>query len=272
MVTMAVKRKKPRSKREINEGIQNILEARRRFDYDYIPYGKNWTMPDGNYHYRRRFPDSLIVGFWRTVMKLFAPLLLFLVYGYRVTGRKNLRELKGKGALCICNHISFLDTLFVREAVGHYRSYHTMSYFNNKKGFGGHVVRHGGMLPISNNFAAMRNLNAEMKRLLEKGKIVNFYPERAMWLNYPKPRPMMDGVFSYAVKFDVPVLPIFVTFKKNKRGKMKKMRINILPPVYGEEGAGRKEKIAAFRRDCEKSWQDCYEEAYGEKLEYLNKE
>ena len=210
-----------------------------------------------------------MVGFWRTVTFLFGPIFLKVWFGAKVTGRKYLKELKGKGALCVCNHISYLDTLFVRQAVGYFRSYHTMTQQNNRKGFGGHVIRHGGMLPFSENFAAMKNLTAEMERLLKKGKIINFYPEKAMWTGYQKPRPMADGVFYYAVKYGVPVLPIFCTFKKNKKGFIKKLRINILPPVCADDSLPKRERIQKMKLEAEVRWKECYEQAYGIPLEYL---
>ena len=42
------------------------------------------------------------------------------------------------------------------------------------------------------------------------GKIL-IYPEQSMWYNYRKPKPLKVGAFSFAVKNNVPVLPIFIT-------------------------------------------------------------
>lgn len=262
-------KKNRRSFFEKSEKIQRLLEKHKKFDCDYIPFGKNWSVPDGKFKYRKRFPQSLSVGFWRTVLFLFSPLLLKVWFGAKVTGRKNLKELKGKGALCVCNHVDYLDTLFVRQAVGHFRSYHTISQQNNKGGALGHLLRHGGTLPFSENFSAMKNLTAEMERLLKKGKIINFYPEKAMWSAYQKPRPMLDGVFYYAVKFGVPVIPIFCTFKKRKRGSIKSLRINILQPVYADESFPKKQRIQKMRCDAQNLWKAQYETAYDKKLEYL---
>ena len=254
--------------RKIRE-IQNVLESYRRFDYDYIPFGDNWTMPDGTYQYRQRGLNRLATGFWRTVMATLGALAIKPLYGAKVVGRKNLKALGKSGAVCVSNHFNFLDTLFVRAACGHYRSYHTMGPFNNKKGLGGHIIRHGGMLPFSANLAATKNLTREMDRLLKKGKIINFYAEQAMWLNYQKPRPMKEGALYYAVKFNVPVLPVFCTFQRNARGKIRKLRIHILPAVYADESLPRPARIADLKARAEAAWRDCYEQAYGIPLEYL---
>ena len=260
--------KAARAKCEKVLGIQAALEGYRRFDYDYIPFGK-WRMPDGNYRYRRRGFDRACVGFWRTVLFFFSRPLITVLYGVRTTGRKNLKTIKKTGAVSICNHFHFLDTLFVRHAVGQYRSFHTMGPKNNKTGFGGWVVRHGGMLPFSADLNAARHLNAEIGRLLECGKIVNFYPEQALWFNFQKPRPMKDGAFHYAVKHGVPVLPIFCTFQKSARGRMRKLRIHILPAICADQTLPRRERLDKMKTEAEAAWRNCYERVYGMPLTYL---
>ena len=260
------KREKPLTKAEKHDKIQAVLESYRQFEYEYIPSGENWIVPDEHFAYRKKFPECLVNGFWRTVMQVFGPLLIKVTYGAKVVGKSNLKAVKGKGAMCVCNHISYLDTLFVRQAAGHFRSFHTMAERNNKGGFGGHVIRHGGMLPFSSNFTATKNLIKEMGRLLDKGKIINFYAERAMWVNYQKPRPMKEGVFTYAVKFNVPVIPIFCTFIKNKKGHMKKLRIHILPAIFPDEALSKKQRAEKMCAEAQLSWQNCYENAYNKPL------
>lgn len=257
-----------RGRLEKREKIQETLEAYRRFDYDYLSFGTHWRIPDGSFDYsgsKRKVGSFLI----RLITAVVGPVLIKAAYGAKVVGKRNLRALGKRGAVCVTNHFAYLDTLFVRQAVGYYRSYHTVAPWNNKTGVGGWFLHRGGILPFSPNLAATRNLNREIERLLKEGKIVNFYAEQAMWVNYQKPRPMKDGAFRYAVQNDVPVLPVFCTFRKNKRGHMKKLRINILPPVYADESLPKKERAAKLRRDAEAEWKACYESAYGIAAEYL---
>lgn len=261
--------KQKRTKLEKREKIQATLEGYRRFDYDYIPFGHRWVMPDGKHRYRLNVFDRALGAIVRFLLCTLGTLVIKAVYGARVTGRKNKKAIKGKGAFCVCNHFSFLDTLFVRSAAGHFRSYHTAAPYNNKRGIGGWFLRRGGLLPFSGNLAATKNLMREMERLLGAGKIVNFYAEQAMWVNYQKPRPMKEGAFYYAVRYNVPVLPVFCTFKKTKRGHIRKLRINILPPVFADETLPRNARIAKMKEDCERACRECYEKAYGKPLEYL---
>ncbi len=258
-----------RTKNEKIRGIQAVLERHRRFDFRYIPLVGTWRMPDKNYRYRRKGFDRFMVGFWRTLMCIFTrPFLLFAYGGVRVEGKQNLKALKKQGAISVCNHFNYIDTLLVRTAVGHYRSYHTMAPWNNKNGLGGHIIRHGGMWPFSKDMEATRALYAEMERQLKKGSIINFYAEQAMWTNYQKPRPMKDGAFHYALKYGVPVLPVFVTFKRSKKGHLRKPRIHIMPAVYADGTLPRGERIQDMKRRAEAAWKECYERAYGIPLVY----
>ena len=259
-----------RQKHEVIEGVQNALERRRKFDCKTITYGGGWQMPDGSYKYRQPWYGRAETGVWRGTLSVLAPILLKLAYGARVEGRENLKAIKGKGAIALCNHIHYLDTLFIRQAVGHFKSFHTMAPFNNKGGLGGHIIRHGGMWPFSSDLTAMRNLNEEMERQLKRGGRIVFFPEQEMWWNYQKPRPMKDGAFHYAVKFGAPILPVFCTFQKTKRGRMTRLRINVLPAVYANGDLPKKERIRAMKEAAEREWQACYEAAYGIPLQYLN--
>ena len=259
-----------RTNNEQIRGIQAVLERHRRFDYRYIPLIGEWEMPDKNYRYRQRGLDLLETSVLRFLLSIFTRPFLWLAYGgVHVEGKKNLKALKKQGAISVCNHFNYIDTLLVRTAVGHFKSFHTMAPWNNKKGLGGHIIRHGGMWPFSKDREATRALYAEMERQLKKGSVINFYAEQAMWTNYQKPRPMKDGAFHYALKFGVPVLPVFCTFKRNKKGHLRKIRIHIMPAVYADENLGRAERIRDMKRRAEEAWKECYEKAYGVPLEYL---
>ncbi len=260
---------KKRTKNEKIRGIQATLERHRRFDFQYIPILGHYVMPDKNYAYRQHGFSLFLTGFWRTFLKLFTRPLFWIAYGgVSVKGKKNLKAIGKSGAISVCNHFNYLDTLLVRTALGHFRTFHTMGPWNNKTGFAGHIIRHGGMWPFSKDREATRNLLAEMERQLKRGKIVNFYAEQVMWTNYQKPRPMKDGAFHYAIKFHVPVLPIFCTFKRNKRGHLKRVRIHILPAIYADEDLPKGERLQDMKRRAETEWKDCYESAYGLPLTY----
>lgn len=239
--------------------IQSILEKRGKFNYDYgRPCGR-WAMPDKNFEYQHTFPETIIDYAIRSVLQLLAPIVIKVAYGAKVKGKRNLKKIGKSGAICICNHFSFFDVLFVRQATGHYRSYTTVAPINNKLGVSGFFIKHAGVLPFSSNLVAAKKLNNEMERLLDNGKIINFYPEEALWHAYEKPRTMNVRAFHYAVKFDVPVVPIFCTFERTKKGHIKKLVINVCKPIYPDKTLPKKKQAETMLSIAQTQWQNCYD-------------
>ena len=170
-----------------------------------------------------------------SVIAALGPLVAWVAQGARVEGRENLRALRG-GAVSVCNHVHTLDTLLVKNAVGAFRAFHTGSYYLLKRGFLGRIFKAGGFLPVGTRFKDIRNLQESVAELVAAGKIVNFYPEHALWPQYERLRPFQAGAFHCAVKAGVPVLPLFIEFRSTPLRKFlhmkKKVIVHILPAVY----------------------------------------
>lgn len=253
---------KRRRKHEKIIAIQTLLEKRNKFNTDYGVKKPEWTMPGADFPYRKKGVHKAIENVERALMQLIAPAVLKIKYGIKIVGRENLKELKNTGAIAVCNHCYFLDVLFTRQALGYFRTYTTIAPFNNTNGLSGALLRHGGVLPFSANLKAMKNMNAEAERLINKGKFICFYPEQALWDGYQKPRPMKAGAFFYAAKFGAPVVPVFCTFKRTKRCGIRQVRVHILKPIYPDGSLSKKAQVADMQKRAESAWYGCYEKAY----------
>lgn len=239
------------------------LEQQNKFDVDYLPQGKRYITPDENYTFVRKnvfYKASCKVV--RSITFLFGPLVCKLGKGLKVRGRENLKGVRG--AICVCNHIAVLDTLYVKQAVGYFRSYHTGAPWNNKRGLGGALMRRAGFLSLGGNIGAMRNFKKTVGELLQKGAIVNYYPEQALWQDYEKPRPLKSGAFRMAAEFDVPVVPMFVTFE----GRHKHPVVNVLKPIEPKQDLCVRDSAQQMRQQCEQMWRTTYEQVYGKPLCY----
>ncbi len=264
--------KKKYTAAEKHARIQQILERYRRFDYDYIPFGKKRKTPDGTHKYRANLFQRICAFFVRLFTATAGVLLIKIWFGCRVVGKKNLKAVKGMGAFCVTNHFSNLDILPIRYGTGYFRSYVTVAPWNNKTGVLGWLMRRAGILPLSPNLAATRNLWKEMGRLLDEKKLICFYAEQAMWIAYQKPRPMKEGAFFFAVKYNVPVVPVFVTWKRTKRGFMRKMCVHVLPAIFPDGELGKTERAKKMQEQAELAWKECYEQTYGIPLVYEDRE
>lgn len=209
----------------------------------------------------------------RTIASVLGPVLTSFVLGARVKGRKNLRGLKG--AVLSCNHVHVLDNMIVRQAVFGHTLYIAVAEFNNMKGLLGWVIRGAGTLPFSGSCRAMIRLQKTFTHLLEKGCFILGYPEQALWNRYEKPRPYHDGMFHISVKNNVPVVPMFITFREPSKFRRifstkKTAVLNILKPVYPQKSKSGKENISYVMNETKKECIECYTCFYGHAPEYAS--
>lgn len=224
------------------------------------------------------FPHTVLFRMWSAAVRFIAsalgPLVTLFVMGARVQGRKNLHGVKG--AVFICNHVHVLDNMVVRQAVFGRTLYITVAEFNNMKGLLGWIIRGAGTLPFSTNIKAMNNLQRTLSNLLGKGCAVLGYPEQSLWYRYEKPRPFHDGMFHIAVKNNVPVVPLFITFKKPSKfrsmfSRKKTAVLHILPPVYPLDSLSNRENVRYMMLESQKRCRECYTDFYGHAPVYLTR-
>jgi 1-acyl-sn-glycerol-3-phosphate acyltransferase len=117
----------------------------------------------------------------------------------------------------------------------------------------------------------MRLFGESLEVLLHRDALVLVYPEQAMWWNYRKPRPPKAGAYHYAAKFNVPIIPCFVTMEDQPvldgyGFPKQKYTIHVMPPLYPDPSLSARENERAmqsenYRLCCEK-----YSEVYGEAI------
>lgn len=183
----------------------------------------------------------------------------------QVTGKENLQGLHS--AIVVCNHVNKLDCMAIKMALRPKKTYVTAANFNNMQGFLGDMMRAGGMLPFGETYTAMKHFDAAIETLLKEGNFVAFFPERAEWWGYEKPRPLFSGAHRYAVKNNVPLLPLFITFtdteeSKKDRTALKQFTVHIAKPVEAPKGVSYREGVDYLVKANEKTWQEIYENFY----------
>ena len=175
---------------------------------------------DENYPYLQK---SKWYKFKRGLYWLFVNVIAFpilrLTHGLRIYGRKNLKKYKEQlkdGAITIANHVFMWDYLCVMKAVRP-RLMFFPAWKTNMEGPNGPAIRISGGIPIpTENMRAMVKFKWAMEEVLESKKWMHFFPEGSLWFYYPDIRPLKKAVFKYAVKFDRPIVPIVMSFRKRK--------------------------------------------------------
>jgi 1-acyl-sn-glycerol-3-phosphate acyltransferase len=251
------------------------LDKQGRYNEHVDPVSYDYCYPvDPNYDYlhqplKTRLKYFMIYNF---IVRTMEPRELKRM-GFSVVGRENLKGIKS--AVVTSNHINKLDCSLNRRALKGHKLYITAASFNNYKGLLGDIMRSSRMMPMSDDRKGMVNFVKTINTLLQKKNYVLFYPERAEWWCYEKPRPLMPGAFHFAAKNNVPIIPNFITFKKNGKKdsngiEMFDMTVNILKPIYPKEGLTTKENEEYLREENARAWKECYERVYKKPL-VLNK-
>jgi 1-acyl-sn-glycerol-3-phosphate acyltransferase len=146
---------------------------------------------------------------------LVMPLLLLynrVVNGFRIEGRHNLRGTRG--AVTVANHVHVMDATMLALTLFPRRAYITSLQSNFEIPVISWLVRMLGGVPIPGNHRAITAFMAALREQLERGKLVHFYPETALWPYYENLRPFKNGAFRLAVEGNVPVIPMVFRFRK----------------------------------------------------------
>ncbi len=196
-----------------------------------------------------------------------------------VRGEENLETVRNGGALVTCNHFNAFDNYAIyrtmRPILGRKMLYKIIreGNYTSFSGFYGYLFRHCNTLPLCSSIKGMKALMSAMTELFSRGEKILIYPEQAMWYNYKKPRPLKVGAFRFAVKNNVPVLPVFITLEDSERLDsdglpIQMYTVHYLPPIYPDRTLSTREDSERMCRENYALWVKVYEEFYGKKLEY----
>lgn len=180
------------------------------------------------------------------------------------------------GAIITCNHFSPFDNFAIQKVFekikrkgqklwkvireGNYTNPPVLPFF----------FKNCDTLPLSSNAKTMGKFMSAIKEALTRGDLVLVYPEQSMWFNYRKPKPLKAGAFKFAIKANVPVVPIFITMEDvevNNKNNVA-FTVNILKPIYPDKTKDLKENINAMMEENYRVWVKIYEEFYKVKLKY----
>lgn len=202
-----------------------------------------------DYNYRIKNPITKVLSFLLNIVAMMVlPVVLFVNHGLIIKGRRNLRGLK-TGAVSISNHALLLDGPIVAQALFPKRVIFHSAEQTFKIPFIRHLVRMLGCIPIPNNISARSGYIKATNEFLAEGKIVQVYPEASMWPYYNKIRPFKTGAFHFAVRNNVPIIPLSINFRQPK-GLLKHFKVgeklvtvHIGKPIYPKTDLPFKESV-----------------------------
>ena len=262
----------------------NELERQRRFDVDVENDPPFQHLMPGDVDYLRRKWTSKIKTMWANYYsnRYFKHLIKkggIVIDGYE--GVENLKKVKG-GAIITANHFSPFDSIPLHLAVKKYARCKKLFKIIREgnytmPGLYGFFLRNCNTLPLATNPTVMRDLQASITTILNKGNYILIYPEQSMWWNYRKPKPLKQGAFIFASKNNVPVIPTFITMRDtdkldNDGAIIQAYTLHFLPPIYPDEALSQQENVNYMKNENERLVKELYEKVYGEPLTYLPEE
>ena len=171
---------------------------------------------DENYPF---IDKSLKYFVWRNFIFAVIWTLVFLLqhvrYGIKFVGLKNLRKNKAlfkNGAVTVSNHVYRWDYLAVVQAVKKRLWFPARA--ENLMGKDEALIRAVGGIPIAQNFSGTKKFYEAFDLLHKKKKWIHVFPESCRWTWYEPIRPFKRGAFEFSHRYDIPVIPIALRYRR----------------------------------------------------------
>ncbi|MCI9272794.1 MAG: 1-acyl-sn-glycerol-3-phosphate acyltransferase [Clostridiales bacterium] len=153
--------------------------------------------------------------------------LLFLfdhaVFGLKIRGKEHVKNLKGKGAVLVCNHAHYFDCTFLgllampRKAI--FTSLERLFYVPVVS----QLIYFLGSVPVPSSPSRMRSFLQQMVQAVKDGRLLCIYPEGELIPYCQTLRDFKDGAFTIAARAHVPVIPVVLT-QRPRRGIWKLLK------------------------------------------------
>ena len=180
-------------------------------------------------------------------------------FNLRVEGREVLRKHKKalkNGVITVCNHVHKWDFLVSLQALKYHRLW-VPSWKDNFNGGNGFLMDTIGAIPLPETFNGNKGFMRAMDKLHEAREWVQIYPESALWPNFQPIRPYKRGAFVFAYRYDIPVLPMAISYREVKNPVYKFFKkdnpyftIRIGEPIFPDHTVSSRQGIEEMRIKC----------------------
>lgn len=193
-----------------------------------------------------------------------------VIYDLKIEGKEHLRDLEG-GAVSVSNHVLFLDCAMVGLAMDDKKIFYTTLEDSFKIPVVRKLIKLLRALPIPKENKNKPHFMNAVDEILQNGDVVHFYPEASLWPYYDKIRNFKTGAFRFAIRNDVPIIPMVFTFRRpgviRRRFKKKPdVTLTILEPIKGDgNNEDTRQKINSLRREVYEAMENCVVEKKGKK-------
>ena len=237
-----------------DDPVTRLFQA--KHDREYV-VDENYPFVDDRRSWRLQ---QLIIGWPIMLHFVVGFLLLHCKFGLRFEGRQWLKKYKKElagGAITLSNHCYPVDCPAVLLAVRAKSTVKVPMFTPNFRTKNQYLMRLVGGIPIPEpeaGLSAMKKFNEAFDTFHERGYWFHIFPEAAQWQFYKPLRPFQKGAFTMAYKYDMPLVPCVVTYRKRTglyrlTGKKNEplFTVKIGEPIFPDKTAPRKDEVNRLR-------------------------
>lgn len=156
--------------------------------------------------------------------------------GLHITGKKALKQVKG-GAVTVMNHVHPMDCTMVKLALFPRRVYYPSLRRNLELPFTGWLIQELGALSLPTDAVQIAVFQRQLKRGIESGDWIHYYPEGMLVQDHPDLRSFHAGAFFTAVYCGCPIVPLVMTRNRLRGirrivGGRRRMHLHVGEPIY----------------------------------------
>ena len=248
----------------------NEYESKGLFNEHVTPPSTKYRDPDPNkFNYRSHNIFYRIALFFVTINLFWlGPIITFFMHGLKIKDRRKIKQLKGKGAILVANHVMAMEALGLKQLRIGTPVYYLSLKENYYPGFRGTVMMLGGILPIYSNITLSRKLDKTIQYIIEHKGFVTVFAEQALWPGYTRIRPFKKGAFHSAAKLNCPIVPVVTLFRPRKwydklLGRKYCLTMQVLDPIYPDSTLTAKDNIDYLMNTTHANMLACANNYYG---------
>ncbi len=160
----------------------------------------------------------------------------YFYWGFRIKGKENVRLVKKTSAVTVSNHVHNMDSPMLTRAFFPDTPYFVAQKHNFEMFFIGFFVRalRGVPVPPVDDVRSLAKFQEDINHLLQTTRHkVHVFPEASIDPYRRELRNFKKGAFYFAIRSNVPVLPMVFVYPKPK-----KLHLLIGKPIYPSEVEG----------------------------------
>ena len=193
---------------------------------------------DKNYEYiTKNFGLRFLYYFAMFIGMPFLYLAFKIQWKFRVINKQNMRLIRKKAAVTVANHVHNLDSFMLTYPFYPNTAYVVASRHNLEAFVVGGLVRVLRGVPLPDDMQNFKRFSMQINQMLRHtSKRLLVYPEGEILPYSRELRPFEKGAFYFAVKNDVPIMPMVFVFPKKKRIELivgKPVNIADIPEANG---------------------------------------